>query len=197
MLKKAILLTVFTLILFYIYSPYQISYSQGLPPFSDIRIKITSPLNGERIAMGNTASNAPTIDGTSVADSNYNAIHNCHVSIIVNGVVQYQPVISMGVGGLNDYSRWMYTLTPHLIREGMNTIMAKLSCINPYSTSFSTINVEGTSGLHPYQNTTAPQNNVPGGTNPKNTDVSPMNNVPGGTNPKNTDVSPMNNVPGG
>jgi hypothetical protein len=176
MLKKALLLMVFALILFYLYSPYQISYSQGLPPFSYIRIKITSPLNGERIAMGNMASNAPTIYGTSIADSNYNAIHKCHVSIIVNGVVQYQPVISTGVGGLNDYSRWMYTLTPYLIREGMNTIMAKLSCINPYSTSFSTINVEGTSGLYPYQNTTAPQNNVPGGTNPQEKGVSPMNN---------------------
>jgi hypothetical protein len=194
-MKKAILLIVFPLILFYLYSPYQISYSQGLAPFSYIRIKITSPLNGESIPTGNSGNNAPTIYGTSIADSNYNTIHNCRVSIIVNGIGQYQPVISTGSGGLNDYSRWMYTLAPYSIREGMNTITAKLSCINPYSTSFSTINIMGTSGLYP-RNTIASPPPGPTSASPQDTHVSQTHNQKNsghGGGPQHTHVSQTHN----
>ena len=36
-----------------------------------------------------------------------------------------------GQGGKNDYSTWVYSLAPTLIKEGSNKVTARISCVNP------------------------------------------------------------------
>jgi hypothetical protein len=102
-------------------------------------------LSGQPIAVSNTGTNALTIYGTSIADSNYNAIHNCRVSILLNNMLPYQTALPIGINGRDDYSKWMYSIMPFSIRSGLNTITAKLSCFTPFHTSFDSINIMGTS----------------------------------------------------
>ena len=79
--------------------------------------------------------------------SEYNIISDCKVSVIVNGIKPYQLAIPHGDAGVNDYSRWSFTLTPEYtnIKEGQNKITAKISCFaNPTNlTKFNSVNVTG------------------------------------------------------
>jgi hypothetical protein len=139
---------VLAIFLFYAGSTYQPSYSQGLlTPSSSPFVRITSPLSGQPVAVSNTGTMALTIYGTSIADSNYNAMHNCRVSVLLNNMLPYQTALPIGINGRNDYSKWMYSIMPFSIRSGMNTITAKLTCFTPFHMSFDSINIMGTSSL--------------------------------------------------
>jgi hypothetical protein len=60
------------------------------------------------------------------------ASDDCQVSVIVNDVKPYQPGRANGATGENnDYSKWSFILSPNYtsIKEGVNEITAKLSCL--------------------------------------------------------------------
>jgi hypothetical protein len=78
--------------------------------------------------------------------SEYNIISDCKVSVIINGIKPYQLTFPHGDAGVNDYSRWSFTLTPEYtsIKEGQNKITAKFSCTNdPNLISHNSVNVTG------------------------------------------------------
>jgi len=106
-------------------------------------VRITSPINGEKVSTGNYL----VISGISAGNSNATYI-NCHVSIIVNGIKPYMPATASGPSGSGDYSKWTFTLTPNLvysaIKAGQNKITAMYSCANsPTSLSHYSVNVTG------------------------------------------------------
>ena len=89
-------------------------------------VKISSPAKGQQVPIGTL-----TISGTSTDDP----VHNCQVSVLLNGIKPYQRTNATGqnsgVGGrANDYSTWKYTFTPGyaVIKEGINKITSKISC---------------------------------------------------------------------
>jgi hypothetical protein len=109
-------------------------------------VKISSPVKGQQVPIG-----ILTISGTSTDDP----VHNCQVSVLLNGIKPYQRTIATGqsngeVGRANDYSTWKYTFTPGyaVIKEGINKITSKISCSPVNSlTSLSkwySVNVTGT-----------------------------------------------------
>jgi hypothetical protein len=78
--------------------------------------------------------------------SSSNSINHCAVSVIINGVRPYQKVTSTGMNGPMDYSKWTFIATPEytMIKEGMNKITAKYSCIPGVNfTKFYSVNVTG------------------------------------------------------
>jgi hypothetical protein len=103
-------------------------------------VRITSPVNGEKVPIGKYL----VISGVSVGNSNATYI-NCHVSIMVNGIKPYRLATASGP---DDYSKWTFTLTPNLvysaIKAGQNKITAMYSCANsPTSLSHYSVNVTG------------------------------------------------------
>ncbi len=119
-------------------------------------VRITSPVKGQQVPIGDL-----TISGTSKG----NATTNCQVSIIVNDIKPYQNASAGGPGGASDYSKWNFLLTSKytFIKEGVNKITAKFSCIpNPAVASFYSVNVTGirtgggTSPLPPTTRTITP-----------------------------------------
>jgi len=89
-------------------------------------VKISSPVKGQQVPIG-----ILTISGTSTDDP----VHNCQVSVLLNGIKPYQRTIPTGQnsgvgGGANDYSTWKYSFTPGyaVIKEGINKITSKISC---------------------------------------------------------------------
>jgi hypothetical protein len=119
--------------------------SKLLSPQSPIAhsVRITSPVNGQQVPIGNL-----TISGTSKDNIN----SDCYVNVIVNDVKPYQNASATGPGGVNDYSSWTFNLTPKYttLKEGAsNKITAKFSCgSNPTLASFYSINVTGISRVH-------------------------------------------------
>jgi hypothetical protein len=117
-------------------------------------VNITSPQRGQQIPIG-------TANLTMSGKSTDNPIaDDCQVSVIVNEIRPYQPVIpNDGTGAKNDYSKWFFILDSDYtsIKEGTNEITAKLSCLsNSLSNSNNTtkwysINVTGV---------TTPSNNI-------------------------------------
>ena len=106
-------------------------------------VRITSPMNGEKVPIGKNL----MISGISVGNSNATYI-NCHVSIMVNGIKPYRLVTASGPSGSGDYSKWTFTLTPNLmysaINVGQNKITAMYSCANsPTSLSHYSVNITG------------------------------------------------------
>ena len=106
-------------------------------------VRTTSPVNGEKVPIGKNL----VISGISAGNSNATYI-NCHVSIMVNGIKPYRIATATGPGGVVDYSKWTFTLTPNLaqspIKAGQNKITAMYSCANsPTSLSHYSINVTG------------------------------------------------------
>ena len=100
-------------------------------------VKISSPTKGQQV---------PDKDLDIYGTSEYNIISDCKVSVIVNGIKPYQLAIPHGDAGVNDYSRWSFTLTPEYtsIKEGQNKITAKFSCTNdPNLISHNSVNVTG------------------------------------------------------
>jgi hypothetical protein len=85
-------------------------------------VKITSPVKGQKVPVGNIL-----ISGVSSS----NLTNHCIVSVIINGIRPYQQVTSTGMNGPMDYSKWTFIATPEytMIKEGMNKITAKYSCI--------------------------------------------------------------------
>jgi hypothetical protein len=102
-------------------------------------LKITSPTTDQQVPIGNSL----IVSGI----SSDNAVSNCQVSVIANGIKPYQPAQASGPGGANDYSKWSFTVNPKYtaIKEGENKITAKLSCpTNPTNlTKWSSVNFVG------------------------------------------------------
>jgi hypothetical protein len=130
------------LLVFAICLPHSFSYSyaqlqgQFSPPAS---VKITSPLTGQKVAVGNL-----TISGTS-SDT---AASDCTVYADWDDVKPYQRVLSNGSsGGKDDYSKWYFTYTPayHSIINGTNELTAKISCLDSplNQTKWYSVNVTG------------------------------------------------------
>ena len=109
-------------------------------------VKISSPAKGQQVPIGTL-----TISGTSTDDP----VHNCQVSVLLNGIKPYQRTNATGQnsgvgGGANDYSTWKYTFTPGyaVIKEGINKITSKISCspVNSLTSlnKWYSVNVTGT-----------------------------------------------------
>jgi len=107
-------------------------------------VNITSPEKGQQIPVGNNL----TVSGKSTDEPTSN---DCQVSVIVNSIKPYQPATANGTIGKNDYSRWFFVLSSNYtsIKEGVNEITAKLSCLSSLSnnntTKWYSINVTGIS----------------------------------------------------
>lgn len=162
-LRSEILLSISSVIfaLFLVLSS-TLTFSEG--QMDTHSIKITSPTNGQNIS---THSNL-TISGNTTNISNG---ARCYVSVIVNNIRPYQNATADGPKGVNDYSKWHYTVLPTnftFIRDGQNKLTGKLSCLmvgksntNPTSVSNTTnhlikwysVNVTGVS------NSTSPMAN--------------------------------------
>ncbi|HJY14791.1 MAG TPA: hypothetical protein VJ225_02095 [Nitrososphaeraceae archaeon] len=95
-------------------------------------VNITSPAKGQQIPVGSNL----TVSGKST-DNSTTDDHDCEVSVIVNSIKPYQPATENGtIGeGNNDYSRWYFVLGSNYtsIKEGVNEITAKLSCLSSLS----------------------------------------------------------------
>ena len=120
-------------------------------------VRITEPARGQQLAIGKNL----TIEGT----SSYSSTSNCGVYVIVDGIKPYQKTIPIGQAGGNNFSQWMYTLTPAYagtIKEGINRITAKLVCqASPINlTKFYSINVTGMNGINPKQSSPIASNNT-------------------------------------
>ena len=90
-----------------------------------IGVNITSRERGRTIPVGNNL----TVSGKST-DNPFD--ENCQVSVIVNNIRPYQPATANGsTGQARDYSRWFFMLSPNYtsIKEGINEITARLSCL--------------------------------------------------------------------
>jgi hypothetical protein len=127
------------------FSEEQQQSSQMLKP--SLGVKITSPTAGQSVPIG---AGKLKISGTSTINNNNNpssSIGNCYVSVIVNNIKPYQNATAAGPNGINDYSKWIYTLSPQytIIKEGENKITGKLSCLN---------NI-GSSNINPITNTSS------------------------------------------
>ena len=104
----------------------------------DIGVKITSPSNGQEIPVGEL-----TIFGISTD----NSTTDCQVYIDVNDTKPFQKATSTGPMIKDDYSTCIFTYTQDysLIREGVNELTAKISCLySPVNLSkYNTVNVIG------------------------------------------------------
>jgi hypothetical protein len=91
-------------------------------PLPMMAIKITSPMPGEEVPVGDL-----TISGTSTDD----ATADCQVYVDLNDQKRFQKAVATGPGGVNDYSTWNFTYTPeyHPITNGTNNLISKLSCV--------------------------------------------------------------------
>src|SRR5918995_7294792 len=108
-----------------------------------IGVKITSPATGQEVPVINNSSNNNNlpISGTSTDD----ALTDCQVSVIVNNVKPYQPIVANSSGEKDDYSRWNFLLNSSYasINEGPNNkITAKILC-PPNLTKWYSVNITG------------------------------------------------------
>jgi len=105
-------------------------------------VKIISPTKGQQVQAG---SNNLVFSGTSTDDKN----SDCKVGVIFNHIKPYQQAVPIGHNGTNDYSTWAYTLKPSytVVKEGVNKVTAKLTCINNSTTltKFYSVNFTGVS----------------------------------------------------
>ena len=105
-------------------------------------ITISSPEQGQQVPVGQL-----TILGTSTD----NPTTDCQVSVDVNDIKPLQNATATGPGGVNDYSTWQFTYTEdyQLMKEGVNELTSKLTCIsNPTNvTKYYSVNVTGTSAI--------------------------------------------------
>ncbi|HET7391342.1 MAG TPA: hypothetical protein VFJ51_11000 [Nitrososphaeraceae archaeon] len=102
-------------------------------------VRITSPTKGQPVPVGKDL----IISGTSVDNA---TASDCKVSVKVNFVSPYHDAVPTGSRGVNDYSKWTFTLTPAYttIKPGQNKIISKLSCAdNPSLEYKTTVNVTG------------------------------------------------------
>ena len=123
--KGFVLYPVITLLLI---STTNFAFTQEEQATNTISIKITSPVTGQRIPIGEL-----TISGTSTD----NTTTDCTVYADWNDQKPFQKAIATGPGGVNDYSTWTFTYTDkyHLITNGTNNLTSKLSCLNNNGTA--------------------------------------------------------------
>jgi hypothetical protein len=106
-------------------------------------IKINSPKDNTSVPIGN---NSLVISGRSID----NVSTSCQVGIIINGLRPYQNATASGPGGATDYSIWSFTPGPQYgsIKEGVNTITARLNCMTGAGSKLSsrdTVHIAGVS----------------------------------------------------
>jgi hypothetical protein len=106
-------------------------------------IKITSPTNGQNIS---THSNL-TISGITTGNTTSNDGKRCYVSVVVNDIRPYQNATAVGPKGVNDYSKWYYTVLTKstAIKEGQNKLTGKLSCLTAGISNTNSTNGNNTS----------------------------------------------------
>jgi hypothetical protein len=101
-------------------------------------VTITSPKQGQEVPVGQL-----TVSGISTD----NPTTDCQVSVDVNDIRPLQNATATGPGGVNDYSTWSFTYTEayQLIKEGVNELTSKLTCISnpPNMTKYYSVNVTG------------------------------------------------------
>ena len=123
------------------------TFSEGQSETTSIIIK--SPTNGQNISIGSnlTISGIATGTNTTSANTGNNRDGNrCYVSVIVNNIKPYQNATADGPNGVNDYSKWYYTLSTKFaaIKEGQNKLTGKLSCLRGSSINTNSTNVSNT-----------------------------------------------------
>ncbi|MGB6673925.1 MAG: hypothetical protein WBE34_15955 [Candidatus Nitrosopolaris sp.] len=121
--------------------------SEGQSETTSIIIK--SPTNGQNISIGSnlTISGIATGTNTTSANTGNNRDGNrCYVSVIVNNIKPYQNATADGPNGVNDYSKWYYTLSIKFaaIKDGQNKLTGKLSCLRGSSINTNATNVSNT-----------------------------------------------------
>ena len=114
-------------------------------------VTITSPKQGQQVPVGQL-----TISGTSTD----NAATDCQVSVDLNDIKPMQNATATGPGGISDYSTWQFTYGEayQIIKEGVNELTSKLTCINnpPNMTKYYSVNVTGISAAQSGGNDFAP-----------------------------------------
>jgi hypothetical protein len=114
-------------------------------------VTITSPKQGQQVPVGQL-----TILGTSTD----NATTDCQVSVDLNDIKPMQNATATGPGGISDYSTWQFTYGEayQIIKEGVNELTSKLTCINnpPNMTKYYSVNVTGISAAQSGGNDFAP-----------------------------------------
>lgn len=114
------------------------------PSPSGLRVKITSPVEGQQIATNKK------LNMTGISSDN--AATDCKVYAGMNTLRPYQPTIATGPGGATDYSTWRLTSTPvyPVLINGTNKITAELTCYgNPSLVRYDTLNVTGVAVVVP------------------------------------------------
>lgn len=119
-------------------------HSPSNPSSSGLRVKITSPIEGQQIATNKK------LNMTGISSDN--AATDCKVYAGMNTLRPYQPTIATGPGGATDYSTWRFTSTPvyPALINGTNKITAELTCYgNPSLIRYDTLNVTGVAAVVP------------------------------------------------
>src|SRR5919109_1912030 len=115
-----------------------------------IGVNITSPERDKTIPINTNL----TVSGKSTDNP---AADDCQVAVIINNVKPYQTATANGSTGVpSDYSRWYFMLGSNYtsIKEGVNEITAKLTCL-PNATKWYSVNVTGVASTQTQtQNTT-------------------------------------------
>jgi hypothetical protein len=112
-------------------------------------IQITSPTNGQNISTGSNLTISGSATGTNTTSpsaGNNKDDNRCYVSVIVNNIKPYQNVTAGGPKGVNDYSKWYYTLSTKFgaIKEGQNKLTGRLSCLLASNINSNSANVINT-----------------------------------------------------
>ena len=141
--SAAIILIIFSVV------PFLADAYAQIPDF--VGIKITSHATGQQVPVGQL-----TISGTSTD----NATTDCQVSVDLNDIKPMQNATATGPGGISDYSTWRFTYSEayQIIKEGVNELTSKLTCINnpPNMTKYYSVNVTGISATQSGGNDFAP-----------------------------------------
>jgi hypothetical protein len=119
-------------------------HSPSNPSSSGLRVKITSPIEGQQIATNKK------LNMTGISSDN--AATDCKVYAGMNTLRPYQPTIATGPGGATDYSTWRFTSTPvyPALVNGTNKLTAELTCYgNPSLIRYDTLNVTGVAAVVP------------------------------------------------
>lgn len=115
-----------------------------------IWIKITSPLTGQQVPIGELM-----ISG----ESSDNGTSECQVYVDWNNQKPYQRATPTGPGSSQDFSNWTFTYNSsyHAIQEGINDLTSKLTCLgspsNPlamnkwYSINVTGVNSQGSDAV--------------------------------------------------
>ena len=115
-----------------------------------IWIKITSPLTGQQVPIGELM-----ISG----ESSDNGTSECQVYVDWNNQKPYQRATHNGPGSSQDFSNWTFTYNSsyHAIQEGINDLTSKLTCLgspsNPlamnkwYSINVTGVNSQGSDAV--------------------------------------------------